>query len=247
MTHPELILDLPHPYTLVQFGFRLENYVLLGLSAAVLVILVLARGWTGRWRLWPWTAVIVLLAAGAGAVQQVDGYPRGTNHPPMAVAANRYVAFAPSGQPPVTAAGLGCRTGIGCGYDDNTLPLTESSGLPEITFPISAIHSDRITLPVDQPAGALVSTNLAGAPYFVDVTGAQAIGRDASGHIVLRLTASQGNSGQQISLSPSSSLPLVLGRVITLLALAFLALASVVVLARRLRTRSTRSATSRGV
>lgn len=240
MTHPDLILDLPHPYTLVQFGFRLESYVLLGVSAAVLAILVLARSWPGRWRLWSWTAIVVLLAAAAGAVQQVDGYPSGTNRPPMAVTADRYVVFQPSGLPPVTAAGLGCRTGIGCGYDDNSLPLVVSEGFPQINFPISAIRGDRVTLPVDQPVGTLVTTNLAGAPYFVNVTGAHAIGRDADGHIVLRVTAARGHAGAQISLSPSDRFPLVLGRAITLLALAFLALASVAVLARRLRMRLTR-------
>jgi hypothetical protein len=204
------------------------------------VILVLARSWPGRWRLGSWTVVIVLVAAGAGAVQQVDGYPSDTSHPPYAVVADRNVVFAPNGQPPVTAPGLGCSRGIGCGYDDNSLPLTESAGLPQINFPISAIRSDRVTLPVDQPVGALVGTNLAGAPYFVDVTGAHVIGRDPNGHIVLRVTAAKDHSGARISLSPSNRLPLVLGRAITLLALAFLALASVAVLARHLRMRFTR-------
>src|SRR5262249_57994395 len=51
MTHPGVVLDLPRPYTYLQFGFRLETYVLLGLSAAVLAILVLARGWPLGWRL----------------------------------------------------------------------------------------------------------------------------------------------------------------------------------------------------
>jgi hypothetical protein len=239
MTHPDLILDLPHPYTLVQFGFRLEDYVLLGLSAAVLVILVLARSRPGRWRLGSWTVVIVLVAAGAGAVQQVDGYPSGTSRPPYDVVADRHVVFAPNGEAPLTA-GLGCEPRIGCGYDDNTLPLIESEGLPEVNFPISAIHGDRVTLAVDQPVGALVGTNLAGAPYFVDVTGAQVIGRDPNGHIVLRVTAAKDHSGARISLSPSNRLPLVLGRAITLLALAFLAVASVAVLARHLRMRFTR-------
>ncbi len=50
MTHPDLILDLPHPYTLLQFSYRLETYLLLGLCGAVLATLVLVRHWPRRWR-----------------------------------------------------------------------------------------------------------------------------------------------------------------------------------------------------
>ena len=242
MTHPGLILDLPHPYTLLQFGIRLETYVLLGLSAAVLAILVLARSWPRRRRLGSWAAAAVVLAgAGVGAVQQVDGYPKGTSHPPTAVTPDRYEVFAPY-TPPITAVGLGCTRGIGCGYDDYTLPQVGEVGLPAIDFPAGAVRNDRVTLFVaGQPVGALVRTNLSGAPYLVNVTGAQAIGRDSSGHIVLRVTAASGHPVGWISLSPSSTLPIALGRAITLLALAFLTVMLVVWLARHRRARFTRS------
>ncbi len=242
MTHPGLILDLPRPYTRLQFGFRLEIYVVLGLSAAVLAILVLARSWPRRWRLGSWAATaIVLVAAGVGAVQQVNGYPTGTDYATRSIVPDRNVVFAPNAEPPITAVGLECRTGIGCGYDDNSLPVAVTGGAAVIDFPSSAIRNDRVTVPVDQPVGAVVGTNLAGAPYFVNVTGARVIGRDPFDHIVLLVTAAKDHSGQRISLSPANSVPVVLGRAITLLALAFLALLSVAGLVRRLRMRSTRS------
>ena len=76
MTHAGLILDLPHPYTLVQFSYRLKTYVLLALGAAMLAALVLVKSWPGRWRVWSWTTIVVVLASAIGAVQQVDSYPR---------------------------------------------------------------------------------------------------------------------------------------------------------------------------
>ena len=38
MTHLGLLLALPKPYTLLQFSYRLEGYVLMGVTAAVIVI-----------------------------------------------------------------------------------------------------------------------------------------------------------------------------------------------------------------
>jgi hypothetical protein len=237
MTHPDLILDLPRPYIDLQFGFRLEVYVLLGLSAAVLTILVLARSWPRRWRLGMWAAAsVALVGAGVGAAQQVDRYP-GTGYAPAAVTADRYVVFTPHGQPPYEATGLECESGIGCGYDDDTLPLVMAERLPKIDFPIDDIRNDRVTFLANQPVGALVRTNLAGAPYFVNVAGGRAVGRDQSDHIVLEVTSAKGHPAGWISLSRANTLPIVLGRALTLLALVFLAVMFVGLLARHLRAR----------
>jgi hypothetical protein len=241
MTHPGLILDLPRPYTLVQFGFRLETFVLLALSSAVLAILVLARSWPRPWRLGSWAAgAIALVAAGAAALQQVDGYPRARGgHPPRALVADRNTVFAQNATPPATAVGLGCEPGLGCGFDDHSLPLVDLY-TGKIAFPSRAVHGQRVTLPIDVPPGAFVRSNLAGAPYLVDVSGAQVVGRDATGHMVLLVSAAKGQSGESISLRPADSLPVVLGRSIALAALAFLALLLLVGVVRRLPIRSTR-------
>jgi len=230
MTHAGLILALPRPYTLLQFAYRLETYVLLGLSASMLVILTLARSWPPRWRrgLWAATAV-VLVGSAVGAIQQVDGYPKGSNRP-IVVVPDRYVVFAASNQPPDTAGGLG-------DYDDASLPLVNPVGVPEVDFPSDRIRGERVTIPVDLPVGEMVHTNLAGAPYMVSVTGARAVGRDPNGHIVLQVTAAPDHAHQQISLSLSHRLPVVLGRAITLAALAMLLLLLAGWLVRRLRAR----------
>jgi hypothetical protein len=118
---------------------------------------------------------------------------------------------------------------------DNTLPVYDAEGLPEVFFPSGWIHDDRVT--VSTSVAGLVRTNLAGAPYFVHVTGAKVFGRDPLGHMTMYINTPNGRSGTTISLTPSDTLPVVLGRVITLVAVVSLALLGVAGLARHVRTR----------
>ncbi|HWW90957.1 MAG TPA: hypothetical protein VNY35_09285 [Solirubrobacteraceae bacterium] len=230
MTHVGLLLALPRPYTLLQFSYRLETYVLLGLCGAVLATLVLARSWPRRWQAWSWTAVIVLIASGVGAAQQVKAYPRG-NEDPGVVVSNRYQVFNPNRQPPFTG-GLG-------DYNDATLPLVEPAGSPVgLAFP-TAIHHERVTIRVTEPSGTLVHTNLTGAPYLVRVTGAKIVGRDKSGDMVLEVGPGR-RSRDQITLSRSDRLPVTLGRLVTPVALAILVLMLAVCLIRRAHARQAR-------
>jgi len=235
MTHSGLILDLPHPYVFLQFSYRLETYVLMGISAAVLVTLVLVRQCPRRVRKCAWVAVaVVMVVSAVGAVQQVDGYPNG-KHRARFVVPDRYVVFAPRNQPPATVEGLS-------DYDDTTLPRVNPRGIPELYFPASAIRNERISVRVSTPPGELVRTNLVGAPYFVDVTGARVVGRGPSGHIVVRIEASKQESRRRVSLSRAASLPLVAGRLISLLALTFLGFVFIAWSARRWRVRRTATA-----
>lgn len=236
MTHPGLLVALPRPYSLLQFSYRLETYVLLGLCGAVLATLMLVRRWPRPWRIWSWTVVIVLIASGVGAVQQVDGYPRGAEDPGVVVP-DRYAVFNSTDQPPFTG-GLG-------DYSDASLPVVEPAGTPiGITFP-TAIHDEKVTIPVKLPPGVLVHTNLTGAPYLVSVTGAKVVGRDQSGRMVLEIYPAR-NSRQQITLSRSNRLPVALGRLLTRVALIVLALYAFVGLFLRFgRTAGKRSLTDR--
>jgi hypothetical protein len=228
MTHVGLILDLPRPYTLLQFSYRLETYVLIAVSGSAVAILVLARSWPGRWRLWSWTALIVLIASAAGAIQQVDSYPLGAGFPGVVVP-DRYRVFQPP-QPPFSG-GLG-------DYDDASLPLVEPSGAAaNIAFP-TTIHDERTSVKVDLPAHSLVHTNLTGAPYLVAVGGAKVVGRDQTGDMVLELGSGYSHV---VTLQRSSRLPVELGRILSRVALLVLLLLLLAGLLGRLRAR--RSAT----
>jgi len=224
MTHPGLVLALPAPYALVQFGFRLETWVLLSLSAAILATLVLARGWPRRLRAYSWAAVLVVIASGVGAVEQVDRYPRAAPRSPVSGDFAHTYPKAPGGGELVD-------------YDDTSLPLIDAGDAPELDFPPSSIHGEQVSISAPLAAGRLVRTNLAGAPYLVSVSGASVVGRSPDGHMVLRIGAGAPGSAKRITLRPAHSAPVVLGRLLTLLALAFLALAFVLLLLRRRRGR----------
>jgi hypothetical protein len=227
MTHVGLLLDLPRPYTLLQFSYRLETYVLLGLIGAVLAILVLSRTWPQRWRRWSWTVVVVVIASAAGAVEQIDSYPRGNKNPGVVVP-DRYAVFDPHHQPPFTG-GLG-------DYNDATLPLVEPAGTPVgVRFP-TAIRHQQVTVTTNLRAGAMVHTNLTGAPDLVKVTGARVVGQDQSGDMVLAIDQAGATTGR-ITLSRSSRLPVVAGYWLTRFALLVLLLLLVAAPIRRMHAR----------
>ena len=229
MTHVGLILDLPHPYRLIQFSYRLETYVLIALSAASVAILALTQSWDGRWRVWSWTVVIVLIASVVGAIQQVDAYPQGGGFPGVVVK-DRYSLFYPP-QPPFSG-GLG-------DYNDDSVPLVEPKGPPiGLVFP-TTIYDEKVSLPTSLPAGTLVHTNVTGGPYLVDVRGAEMVGHDKSGFMVLKIAPHKGSAPQSVTLSRASTVPVDGGRIISCVALAVLALLLCAgVLTRLLRRRA---------
>ena len=140
---------------------------------------------------------------------QIGSYP--TEFP------NRDLVFSPAIQPP------GSLTSIG-DYYDYSLPQVAPPAappapppLPTLVFPASSLSGDRLTLSYRAPSKATpVLTNLVAAPYLVSVHGAQVAGR-VGGAIVLRLPAGSGT--RTVTLSRSDRVPLVLGRILSIIGL----------------------------
>jgi hypothetical protein len=228
MTHLGMLLALPKPYSLLQFSYRLESYVLIGLSAVVLIVLALAESGGRRMRLWRWTIAPVLVVSAIGAIQQVDAYPRAI--------ARRYVTLGVASQ----AFAQNFRD-----YSDESLPLVNGNSLPRLVFSPAEVHDDRVSVPVHLRVGQRVSTNIDTGPYLVHVTGASIVGRNQEGFLVLAMApvgADRGavrplatTSTETISLSPADGLPVVLGRILTLLGVTVLAVQMSVLLIRRSR------------
>jgi hypothetical protein len=240
MTHIGLLLALPRLYIELQFSYRLETYLLLALSGAMLAVLVLAKAPTRRMRLWMWALPAVLLVSAIGAAQQVAAYPQADQR---ASALSTYL------KPPPTIEGL-------TDYLDIDLPrLADPNGQPpRVEFPARALRGDAVSEIVHLHPGQLVYSNLAGGPDLVHITGAKIVGIESEGNDVLEIgpvptaaptgpvptiapTARQGRRApvQSIAVSPAESLPIVLGRLISLIAIAVLAI-ELVLLARH-RTR----------
>ncbi len=222
MTHVGLILTLPRLYATVQFSYRLEGYVLLGVSGAVLAVLAMARDGARELKPWTWMLVPILTVSIAGAVQQTDAYTHGRS---------RSIALSSYLDPIYEEEGL-------LDYVDDSLHYNPSK-LSEVDFHPRGEHA---SVAVHLARGRRIDTNLRADPNLVHVTGARIVGDDTHADDVLEIdpakpaakqgavTPSQRRSSatEIISVSPADSLPVVLGRALTVLAAIVLALQLVV-------------------
>jgi uncharacterized membrane protein len=222
MTHAGLLAALPSQYALIQFGYRLEIYVLLSLCGAILAALVLARSGAARVRVWRWMALPVCIVSLGGAIQQISALP----YPGR----DRYVTLNYYGE---------VETGNNRDFQDVAQPVIPGHGLPNVTIPLEAVHDDQASFTTRQPPGTLIATNIGAGPNLVALTGASAAGVDSeTGNMVLRIAP---GAGQTITVRAASSLPVVLGRVLTLIGVAILVVELLLLPAARLLTRRSRA------
>jgi hypothetical protein len=221
MTHAGLILILPRLYATVQFSYRLEGYVLLGVSGAVLAVLALARDGARALKPWTWMLTPILIVSIAGAVQQTDAYTHGR---PRSVALSSYL------NPIYEEEGL-------LDYVDDSLRYNPIR-LSEVDFHPRGDHASVV---VQLAPGRRIDTNIRADPALVHVTGARIVGDDTHADDILEIAPDKpaiklgGVTGdgrppatETISVSPANSLPVVLGRILTATAAVVLALQLVV-------------------
>jgi hypothetical protein len=241
MTHVGLLLALPRVYATLQFSFRLESYVLLGISGAVLAVLVLMAQ-SGRGRSpWAWALAPVVVVSVLGAAQQTDAFNRGIG---------RSYALSSYAVPLYEKEGL-------LDYVDNSLPYIKRA-LPKVGF-APATDEFHASVVVRLRPGQLVDTNIRGGPDLVHVTGARIVGSDPVANDVLEVGGRDGASGKvsvarrgaravraTISVSPAHGLPVVLGRLLALVG-ALVLLAELTVLGfRGLRARGAHAGSAAG-
>jgi small basic protein len=203
MTHVGILLALPRPYVSMQFSYRLETYVLLMLCAAILAALVLAHGSSRRMRIWRWMALPVCVVSLAGAIQQISAYP----YPGQ----DRYAALQSYGE---------VETGNNEDFQDTSAPVIKARNLPVLRIPFTAVHADEASFSLSVKPGTLIDTNISAGSYFVHITGATPVGLDAKGgHMVL-----ESGSARTVTVSAGDGLPILLGRMLSGVGLAVLAL-----------------------
>jgi hypothetical protein len=232
MTHAGLILALPLPYTILEFSYRLESYVLLGVSGAALAALVLAKQSDARRiRLWTWTLLPVLAASVIGAVQQLDESPHEAGR--KGVLRSYFKPVLPNGAQ---------LRGLRDFYDVELPRVAPRSKSVRVYFPPAGVHGDRTSTVVRLPPGQLLSTNIASGPELVHVTGARIVGLNEEGNDLLEISPNASAAAQinpskaveRISLSPAHPLPVILGRVLSLIgAIALAARLMMLAIARR--------------
>jgi len=207
LTNWRLINDLPGPYHLVQFPYRLETYVLFAICGAMIALLAVDRSKISAWLGWRALLGVVVVVSVVGAAIQVAAYP--SQYP------DRNVVFDASHQPPASVYDTG-------DYDDATLPVLSPAGAPTLTFSQTQIRSVRVraTFAVD-PHQTLVQSNVLGAPYLVRVVGARVVGRTPEGFMVLRLPADHPPM-VSLTVEQAATAPIEIGRVLSVVGAAAL-------------------------
>jgi hypothetical protein len=226
MTHAGLVLALPRPYVMVQFTYRLESYILLGVCGALLVALVLLRDAPRRTRAWTWVLVPIVGASLVTGIAQVDRF----KVTPL---------YSTYDKPFIPSMGI---------FASEAEPDVGDGSRPTLAFPAGLIRHDRVTLVAAANPGQVVDTNLLTMPALVHVEGAQIIGRRTGRtdqsvpqyHAVLRIDRDATPGAARITVSAAHPPAVVIGRVLSVLGILAL-LANFALLPRR-RRRARRTA-----
>jgi hypothetical protein len=225
MTNVSLILALPEPFPALQFGYRLEAYILLCLSAAAIGLLrLVSQAERGR-AIWQLAAIPVVLLA----VVQAMGQTR-PNHVPSYIAGDaKDVRPYHTDLPWVSE----------LDYASARPPLSPVPRLDAmLAFSPSAERGDHASVTVGAVPGDRVPTNFAGMPELVRVDGARIVGRHVSGRAVMQIAQDATPGAATVTIRAASPWPVALGRVLSVLGLlGLLANGVALVLARRRRPR----------
>jgi hypothetical protein len=225
MTHPRLISALPDPWQMIQFSYRLETFVLFGICGAVIAALVLLGPNTHRWL----TALLlgILALSVLGALKQVHDVPRRPSN--LSWTADTLTAFS-----------------TGDFADASVRPLPQDAPPRELRFRQSDVHRDWFDTTIRARPGDIVHLNLMAISQMIDVQGARVVGRwmappYGSGwqprwYLALQINDDAIPGRAHVVISEARTLPIVGGRIISLLGLLGLA-ANAAVIARGHRRR----------
>jgi|GEM_PF-2535830 len=224
MTHVEWILGLPSPYDRVQAPYRFEAYIELAAAGLVICGLALAartRGWRRYWVLGTVPILALVIANGKSLVD--EPFPAPQVSPPW----SQPRPYASVDEPPWGAAD----------YVDSRLPsINPDPTMPRILFDAkTAEKHHRVSASIEASEGQDVLSNVKTASWLIKVTGAHFVANDPNGNGVLEIDDAPGGVAH-VTVAATNPPPVVLGRIVSILALLWLAGASVLMaLARRRR------------
>jgi hypothetical protein len=225
MTNSSLVIALPHPYDMLQAGYRLEAYIQLALAAAVIALLVLMGRGAPRHRAWAWALVAVLTVSVVQARAQI--------HQPLTPPLK-----GPVSKPfPYHNANLNFPGTMD--YVDARVPeYTPDRQFTKVQFSATvAERTDRAELTVNAQPGEYIWTNLKASPELVHVAGARFVARDPGGNAFLEIDPDATPGAAHVVVTTAHPWPVMLGRLLTLLGLLGLAGVGAVVGARAWRSR----------
>jgi hypothetical protein len=225
MTNSSLITALPHPYDMLQAGYRLQAYIQLALACAVIALLVLMARGTPRPRAWAWALLAVLVVS----VVQARAQTREPLTPPLK---GPLATALPYHNASLNYPGT-------MDYVDARVPAyTPDRDFTKVQFsPTVAERTDRAEATVKAQPGEYVWTNLKASPELVHVAGARFVARDPGGNAFLEIAPDATPGAARIVVTTAHPWPVMLGRLLTLLGVLGLAALGVAVPARAWRSR----------
>ncbi len=225
MTNSSLVIALPHPYDMLQAGYRMQAYIQLALAGAVIGLLVLMARGTSRQRAWSWALLAVVIVSVVQARAQI--------HEPLTPPLKGPLAKA-SPYDNINRNQPGTMD-----YVDVRVPqYTPDRQFTRVQFSRSdAERTDRAEATVDAQPGEYVWTNLKATPELVSVAGARFVARDPGGNAFLEIAPDATPGAARIVVTTAHPWPVMLGRLLTLLGVLGLAAVGIAVLARTWRSR----------
>jgi hypothetical protein len=225
MKHPRLITVLPDPWQMIQFSFRLETFVLFGICGAVVAALVLLGPDTHR-RL---TALLlpILALSVIGALKQVHDVPRRPDTVPSTI--DNLTAFS-----------------TGDFADASLKPRPQDARPQVVAFKRSDVHRDRFETTFRARPRDIIYLDLMAISQMIDVQGARVVGRwpaepynpgwQLRWFLALQINDDATPGRAHVVIREARTLPIVSGRIISILGLLGLA-ANAAVIARGHRRR----------
>jgi hypothetical protein len=230
MTHPRLITVLPDPWLMIQFSYRLETFVLFGICGAIIAALVLLGPDTHRWL----TALLlpILVFSVLGAVKQVGDVPRRPDEIPWSI--DNLNSF-----------------GTGDFADASVTPQPPEAQRQIVAFKRADVHRDRFEKTIAAKPGEIVYLDLMAISKMIDVQGARVIGRWAAQahnpgwqpywYLALQIDDDATPGQAHIVIREAQTLPVVGGRIISILGLLGLAANGAMIARGRRRRRPSES------
>jgi hypothetical protein len=208
MTHVELLVG---PFVMMQFSYRLESFINLAVSGVALGALVLLKGRATRaGRVWLWAVVPVVATSVVLGIAQVTVH----RDPATYIEWKTFPEYHN-----VWSVGNATLEDYAAGE----LPVYDPRSLPLLTFPVTRIRNNSITVRVNATEGQMVRTNLVTLPALVKITGARAVGVTIGGGAVLEVGRERAPGTATISVTSNSPPAVRIGRLLSLLGLAGLA------------------------
>jgi hypothetical protein len=225
MTRLSLIRGLPSPYNLLQFSYRLEAYMLLGLAGAVVGALLLLRRSTPRRAAWAWVLLPVIAWSIAGAVMQVH---------------QRAPSSLPELRSPVPYRTNLVTPGTVDYSTDDLPPIPYNSRVPVVRFPTVGERGRPARVTINSLPDEYVQTNIITMPQLVHLDGGHFVAHQEAGQAVVQLDKDVKPGAAVLTLTPAHPWPVVVGWVASLVGLGGLALnaIAIAVAGRRRRRRA---------